>query len=151
MAAGLAQRGPAEQVPGSGRQAFPDRLGQARVAAARIPDRGEPAAQRAGQPPRPGQGQVTQRAGLDLQQAEAGAVGVEVRIDQAGDDRTAAAVDDPVARPGPSATSAIVPAATRTQPSSSSADVPSKILALAKAVVSSVTPTSPLRGNRSTS
>ena len=40
------------------------------------------------------------RTGLDLQQAEAGAVGVEVRIDQAGDDRTAAAVNDPVARPG---------------------------------------------------
>ena len=59
MASGLAQRGPAEQVPGSSRQAFPDRLGQARVAAARIPDRGEPAAQRAGQPFRPGQGQVT--------------------------------------------------------------------------------------------
>src|SRR5258707_15195374 len=43
---------------------------------------------------------------------------------------------------GPSPTSTIVPAATRTQPSRSSADTPSKILALAKAVVSSVTPTS---------
>ena len=53
--------------------------------------------------------------------------------------------------PGPSATSAIVPAATRTHPSRSSADTPSKILALAKAVVSSVTPTPPLRGNRSIS
>jgi hypothetical protein len=95
MAAGLAQRGPAEQVPGRRRQALPDRPGQARVAAARIPDRGEPAAQRAGQPLRPGQGQVTQRAGLDLQQAEAGAVGVEVRVDQPGNDRTAAAVNDP--------------------------------------------------------
>jgi hypothetical protein len=35
---------------------------------------------------------------LDLQQAEAGAVRVEVRVDQPGYDRTAAAVDDPVAR-----------------------------------------------------
>ena len=103
MASGLAQRGPAEQVPRSRRQALPDRPGQARVAAARIPDRGEPAAQRAGQPPRPGQGQVTQRAGLDLQRAEAGAVGVEVRVDQAGNDRSAAAVDDLVARLRPPA------------------------------------------------
>src|SRR6185437_4268374 len=43
-------------------------------------------------------GEVTERTGLDLQQAEAGAVRVEVRVDQPGNDRTAAAVDDPVAR-----------------------------------------------------
>ena len=35
---------------------------------------------------------------LDLQQAEAGAVRVQVRVDQPGYDRTTAAVDDPVAR-----------------------------------------------------
>ena len=103
MAPGLAQRGPAEQVPRSRGQALPDRPGQARVAATRIPDRGEPTAQHAGQPPRPGQGQVTQRTGLDIQQAEAGAVGVKVRVDQSGHDRTAAAVDDPVARVRPRA------------------------------------------------
>src|SRR6476660_9338596 len=98
MASGLTQRGPAEQVPGRRCQPFPDCLGQARVAATWITDRGEPAPQRAGQPPRPRQGQVTERTGLDLQQAEAGAVRVEVRVDQPGNDRTLPAVDDPGAR-----------------------------------------------------
>ena len=82
---------PRRSIAGPSRIAWP-----ARVPATRIPDRGEPAAQRAGQPPRSGQGQVTQRAGLDLQQAEARGVRVEMRVDQAGNDRTAAAVDDPV-------------------------------------------------------
>jgi hypothetical protein len=66
MASGLTQRGPAEQVPRRRRQPLPDRLGQSRVAATGIPDRREPAAQRAGQPPRPRQGQVTR-----IKQAEA--------------------------------------------------------------------------------
>ena len=98
VASGLTQRGPAEQVPRRRRQPLPDRLGQPRVPAARIPDRGEPAPQRPSQPPRPGQGQVTQRTGLDLHQAEASAVSVKVRVDQARHDRTATAVNDPVAR-----------------------------------------------------
>ena len=41
------------------------------------------------------------RTGLDLQQAQARAVSVQVRVDQARHDRTTPAVNDPVARPRP--------------------------------------------------
>ena len=91
MPAGLGQRPAGEQVPGTLDQPLVEGADEPEVAAGHVAHGREAAAQRPLEPLRCRGGDVAGWRGLDLEHVEADPVGVEVGVDQPGDDEPASA------------------------------------------------------------
>ena len=90
----LGERTSGEQVAGTVDQRLVDGPGEAEIAAGDVANGCEAAAQRPLESLRCHGGDVARGRGLDLEHVEADPVGMEVGVDQPGDDEPAAGIDD---------------------------------------------------------